>query len=90
MGYHSSQRKFISTYDLRITLPSLYRLSFETDENTPRAYTVFLYYQKSKTMLHFFSNLRHLIHQDKVELAVTASQIETESEAWLAFNRPLK
>jgi len=38
----------------------------------------------------FFFNLRHLIHQDKVELAVTASQIETESEAWLAFNQPLK
>ena len=30
------------------------------------------------------------MHQDKVELAVTASQIDTESEAWLAFNQPLE
>lgn len=60
------------------------------DENKPNSYTVFPYYQKSKTMLRIFSNSRQLIHQDKVELAVTASQIETESEAWLAFSQPLK
>ena len=33
---------------------------------------------------------RQLMHQDKGELAVTTSQIDTESEAWLAFNQPLE
>ena len=39
------------------------------------------------TQLCFF---RQLMHQDKGELAVTTSQIDTESEAWLAFNQPLE
>ena len=30
------------------------------------------------------------MHQDKGELAVTTSQIDKESEAWLAFNQPLE
>lgn len=46
--------------------------------------------RKYTPIIHpLFKHARHLIHQDKVELAVTASQIETESEAWLAFNQPL-
>ena len=33
---------------------------------------------------------RQLFHTDKVDLAVTTSQLEMESEAWLAFKQPLK
>ncbi|KAJ7327361.1 WD repeat-containing protein 17 [Desmophyllum pertusum] len=36
-----------------------------------------------------FKHARQLIHQDKVELVVSAAQIDTESEAWLVFNQPL-
>ncbi|KAJ7347644.1 WD repeat-containing protein, partial [Desmophyllum pertusum] len=38
-------------------------------------------------MLRIFFNSRQLIHQDKVELVVSAAQIDTESEAWLVFNQ---
>ncbi|XP_068702720.1 WD repeat-containing protein 17-like [Montipora foliosa] len=40
-------------------------------------------------VLPLFKHARQLFRSDKIELAVTTSQIETESEAWLVFNQPL-
>lgn len=46
--------------------------------------------RKYTPIIHpLFKHARQLMHQDKGELAVTTSQIDTESEAWLAFNQPL-
>lgn len=41
-------------------------------------------------MYIFNFNCRQLYRSDKVDLTVTTSEIETESEAWLLFNDPCK
>ena len=58
------------------------------DEGLTRISFVFVSCYRLFTQLCFF--FRQLMHQDKGELAVTTSQIDTESEAWLAFNQPLE